>query len=71
MASKFKLSKETASALSELTSMLSGEIQDHRDNFDERSDAWQNGDAASEVTSWLDELESVLDALESVDNEPS
>ena len=56
-------------ALSDLRSPLEETIQGFRDEAEDKSEKWQEGERGQEVFSWIDELESSLSELEDAGTE--
>ena len=65
----WKISEETVQALRNALDNLSIEIADLRsDEFDTKSERWQQGDKGQEVEQWLQELDDYCDELETAIN---
>jgi hypothetical protein len=70
MSHKFQISDKTADLLLFAKEALADEMQDHRDAFDEASDRWKEGDKGVAVDGWIDELQNLVDGLDTYENEP-
>ena len=64
MARKFGFNPDTLEALDNLRAMLTDELNEHRENFDERNEKWQESDPGLSAGGWLDELEELVDLLD-------
>jgi len=67
MAEEFRLSDELAARISSLASDLGTEARELRDQWEERSERWQDGDRGTEVSAWIDELDDLAESLDSLD----
>lgn len=70
MASQFKLSKELVKRIEALASDLEATTQEFRDLYDERSERWQESDAAVEADAWIAGLENLADELGNITEKP-
>lgn len=70
MAHKFALSADTKAALSAAHDALDAEMQEHRDAWDERSEAWQEGETGDAASTWIETLGELAEALDSYDDKP-
>jgi hypothetical protein len=66
---KFKLSDELADKVEAVASELREFLTDATDAYDERSESWQDSDKGTEVSTWLESIESVADALEGLERD--
>jgi hypothetical protein len=66
MAVKTQLPSKLAKNLRDVGESLREFVTDQRSAFDEMSERWLEGDKASSVEAWLEELEDFLLTLENV-----
>ena len=65
---KFALSEATVGDIMDLHTILTGELQDLQDEYDNKSADWQISDEGTEIGAWLEELGNLTDDLEKLIN---
>lgn len=60
----FKLSKELVEKLRDVHISLEDELAEMRDEYDEKSERWQESDKGSDVEAWFENLDEFIEALE-------
>lgn len=70
MAKKIKLSVAANKLLGTLASDLQNEYDELQEVFDSRSDTWRDSDIGTAADGWLEDLESLIEALEAFPEEP-
>jgi hypothetical protein len=67
----WKLSADTVKALDAAHAAIDAELTELRSEFDDKSDAWREGDRGSGVDAWLEELERLRDDLDAYEHAPA
>jgi len=66
----FKLSKEMQDRIKALVSDLQVVAGEMQDEWDYRSERWQESDAGNEATTWIEQLNQAADDLEALPAKP-
>ena len=61
---KWQLSTEATKQLATLADMLRAEAEELRDRFDNASEPFREGERGTNLDSWLEELEELIDQLD-------
>lgn len=70
MAKKIKLSAVRGLMIVNLAAELQFEYDELQEVFDSRSDTWRDSDIGTAADGWLEDLESLIEALEAFPEEP-
>lgn len=70
MAGQFKLSRDLTKRIGTLASDIRDAVDGFRELYDERSERWQEGDAATAADTWIESLENLADELENIPEKP-
>jgi hypothetical protein len=66
----FKLDPDLYKRIVELESDLRSAADDLRNDFDEKSERWQDSAVGDLTRAWIDDLEEVVDRLDTVSKKP-
>lgn len=66
----FRLDPKLVKRINELASDLSGAAEGFREAWSEESERWQEGSRGMAADTWIEELENVVDTLETVTEKP-
>lgn len=70
MAKQFKVSADLNKRIETLASDLRDAAEEFRNLYDERSERWQEGDAAMAADTWIESIENLADELENMPERP-
>jgi uncharacterized protein YukE len=65
-----KLSKALSAKKDDFLADLNEAAEKARDYYDNRSEAWQDGDAGTNYLAWIEQLEAAVEALEDLPEGP-
>lgn len=67
----FKLSAELNTRIAMLASDLSSEVDEHQETWNAKTETWQDSDTGNSVLAWLQNLYSLVEDMENLENKPS
>lgn len=70
MAKSWKLSEHTSNILFKAAAVLELEVDDLNQEFDDRSEKWQESDTGQETRAWIDDLEELATTLDNIEEKP-
>jgi hypothetical protein len=66
----FRLDNDLSERITALESDLRGAAQTFRDEWEERSERWQESDAGTDADAWIESLDQAADELSAITPKP-